>query len=150
MACNHKTQGFSLIEILVVITLFALTLVASVTYLLPLRDKASLQQEMDKLTTALEFARQQSIAVYRGFEYGVSINPGSNQAYVIPTNTSVGLKELTIIELEPASANPDIVFAKISGRVESDYQIKVSYKQLEGKILLNQTGLVTQEPIKRK
>lgn len=135
-------------ELLVAISLLGLTVAMTLGYLLPLRQRAGLQQDMDQLTRFLELSRQQSVAAHRGQAYGVEIIEGTNVIYLLPFGSERQLSSQTRLTIEGDSN--EIVFSRLTGALDQDYTISLRNRGLLGQVMVSQTGLITQETIHRE
>ena len=120
-------RGFSLIEILVVLAIFALLLVVSFAGLTTLRSESDLDAEARNFARILEFARNKTIASESAAQYGVYVNTGTApHQYVLFQGTDYASRQVSedeIYEVRDAvefgtvsfAGGSEVVFQRIQG-----------------------------------
>lgn len=141
-----SNAGFTLFEILVSSAVMAITLSIVTFTFFSVRQKSILQQEVDEVVAMLEFARQQSISAYLGESYQVDFQ--EDIVRITPGNKFRRLNDDLEVSLEPNSSS--ISFAQLSGRPDSAYTVNLVWGNLIGQVLVDETGLISQLPIKQK
>lgn len=141
LAC-YRQRGFTIIELLIAAFILALTFGLVVTMAVTGRSKSLLENETTKLTTAIEYTRQQSLAAYQGQEYSIVIKP-DNTFTILPENTT---KKLRVNVLDPGVPT-QITFHKITGLTDSEHQITLGSGNLETTITISPQGQITSTPI---
>ena len=136
--------GFTLVEMVVVIALFALAAVIGSRSLLGTLRKNWLSSEVDKIVVSLKQAQQNSRAAIEGKQYGVQFSQVNHSYQPIPSGTiqrlQHGVKISTI-------SDEKIEFRKLTGELilnsgNSQAEILMELGNLQTKISINSQGVV--------
>lgn len=137
---RESTKGVTLFEILLVTALLALFLLLPLPYLRGTREKTALETERNKFASTLEYARQQSIAAYKGHAYSVEIDQPNNRYTLQPTGRTYKLPEKMSFS-QPVGITT-IEFAKLTGKTIPAVNIVIQFHDFECKIDVSSEGLM--------
>lgn len=138
--------GLTLVEMVVTIALMAILVALTTPYLLGSREKALLNSEVDKFTSTLEFAKQQSIAAFHGQTYSVLIEPESKYT-LLPDNKIYIMDNVNFSQpTTPLTISFDILTGKPN--LASDFILTSA--RFYTIVSINDEGLITSSEVKRK
>lgn len=140
-----KTRGFTIFEILIVITLFTMLFAAAIPYSVESYRHYVLTTETKNMINVLRRAQMSSIANNYETTFGVAIQ--STQT-VLFRGTSYATRVQSFDEIYPKSeiititAPSEIIFEQVSGRPNSASTITLSNFQKSQTITLNAQGAI--------
>ena len=137
-----RTGGFTLVEVLLATAVLVVTFLVVLTIGLSGRQKTLLNTETDKLKAALEFARQQSLAAYKGEEYAIELLPPNNFR-LLPDGQ---VKELKVTMVEPDEAEI-LTFQKITGYTGVGKTITLEAGSSKTIITISSLGIITRSEL---
>jgi len=140
-----RQQGFTLFEILTAFTVMAITFLIIATMAFTGKQQTVLIAESEKLKTAIEYARQQSLAAYRGQEYSIQITP-PHEFNIMPENNPRTIKA----QITQPQLQQEIIFEKITGRTDKTYLFTLEYGNLHTTIEITPEGTITKSDITTK
>jgi len=142
-----RIAGFTLIEILVVMAVFAVAISLSTPSLIGTKAKAELTTDTDVLSSSLEYARQQSIGARGGYAYQVHLDPAAKNYTILPDNKTYSLKPG--VTMQEPSVPVTITFNKLTGIPDNPLLIKLSSRGFYSLITINTGGTISvSSPIK--
>jgi len=124
-AFDYKKTGFSLLELVIVITIIAILGTVGFVKLTDYFTRNNLEKDAQKIAFTLKNARDRSISQDRGFQWGVHFeNPANGKGFyelfagtsypgqtIIRNNLNTGVEFLN----PSASSTLDILFSKVTG-----------------------------------
>jgi len=141
-------NGVTLVEMLVVMGVFAILAAAATPHLLGTQEKTFLQAEQEKISHHLKAGQQNAIAAYKGHDYQIQFDPP--QGYVLQPNlenqTVFLHKNIQILTVDPQI----ITFEKLTGKPDNPLELTLISKRFKTEISMNVEGLVTTLAIERK
>lgn len=138
---QKNNLGFTLIELLVAISILAVTLTVTLSYIFIVRQKAILVYETDKLISAFEYARQQSIIAYRGNQYAIRLDPTNHSFTILPENKTSRLK--SSVRISHPSDPTTYTFATLTGKPNSTKPITLHSGGLKVEISISPEGFIS-------
>lgn len=134
-------EGFTLIEILIVITILIIMTVMAVPYFYSFQKKADLDSSAEKIISIIRIAQNKTRASEQGSQWGVRFennsdpNPdkyilfkGSSYISADETYSLSGNIEIYDISLAGGGSGIDIIFNKLSGGTSQDGSISIRLK----------------------
>lgn len=144
--------GFTLVEILVALSILVIVSAASGAALLPMYFKYKLQNEVDHVYAIFTLAQQNSIAVNQGLEYGIVVDDISKTVKVSPHGKSYKVSSAVNLMTEPNIT--ELKFAKRTGfplqTPNSNFSLTMKSRNFESGIMVNPNGLISKLPMKSK
>lgn len=139
-------NGFSMIEILLVLVLAALLFLGGITTYRLLYQKTDLNKSAQEVGQVISTMRLESIAARHGMKYGVHFENNSYSSfsdnpsnvinnYNLPSNISI-----TSINL--ANTTSDLIFDKLTGHTNNFGTIVLSYNGQSVTISINSQGTI--------
>lgn len=123
----HNEKAFSLVEMLVVISIVSLVAIIPLVALQPSRDEFSLESGHSIVLQTLEKARNDAMAGVANLKHGVHIEQTAMTIFSGDTYTGIG----TVIPLPPNvqtdQSGTDIIFDRVTGDTTSDFTVTVSH-----------------------
>ncbi|HEY0964845.1 MAG TPA: prepilin-type N-terminal cleavage/methylation domain-containing protein [Candidatus Paceibacterota bacterium] len=150
MSFAHKTHGFSLTEVIVVVAILGILMAIGVGQYMELRETKKVEQTTETIVAHLEKAKSESLAGKYAEPHGVKFNSSSYEAFIGATypgsyTPTVYTVDSSVQLSTTLSGNQTIIFERLNGFVGSTATVTVSlvedstvYKQ----IVVNQTGAV--------
>jgi prepilin-type N-terminal cleavage/methylation domain-containing protein len=120
-----KSRGFTLIEIMIVLSILAIILATGVPSMLRSLEKEGLRKAQSDLVEACSHARAQ--AILSGVPMELVIRAEGNQVSVEPLKTGPGAKSESVFENPEAPSLPNGAPKNFSARLEDDIGIRFLY-----------------------
>lgn len=139
---KYKNKGFSLIELLVVVAIFAILAVVSDSVYVNLKSSSNLKIATTSVVQAIRHAQINSQAVKEDSKWGIEIL--SNEViifknnYVYPGSLSLDLPKGIV-----PSGISEIIFEKMSGSTTTTGTITLTNSSGVKNILINEKGTIT-------
>ena len=112
-AFSHRSSGFTLMELVIVLALFSLAIFMTTPYLYGTLEKRRLVSERDKVVFALKQAQQKSRVAQSGESYGISFVE-SDFYTSLPEGRMTSYKHGVIVD-----SSADLVFfRKLTGHLD--------------------------------
>lgn len=126
-----STRGFTLIEVLIVLTLITMIAGLSLFFNIDMYRGDSFRAERNILVVALQTARADALNNINQKKHGVAINPDGYAGYVVFEGNDFASSEVNTRKEIPASygveldaSSPDeVVFSQLSGNANFDGEI---------------------------
>ena len=131
---------------MVAMAVMSFTIVVTLGFIFLSRQKAVLSADRDQLAGALEYTRQQSIAAYRGYQYGINFDSVTGEYTITPENTKKSLRKG--VRFNSLSAN-QITFAKLTGRPDQPFELTLTSGGFNTTITIDAQGTLSKSPVGR-
>ncbi len=146
-AQHQNSSGFTLVELIVVMTIIALVVGASTPYLLGTLERQRLTKERDKIVAELKQAQQKSRVAQNGESYGISfVSPGFY--LLLPENKQISYQ----YGIQLNSTADLVFFRKLTGQLElspqetnppgSDLTLELQSNRFTTQIRINSYGVL--------
>lgn len=145
--------GFTLIEIVVSIAILLILLMVSIGAFRSLSDKQILSQDSDRVLSAIQRARSQTLASTNNQQYGVhfdqdmyTVFAGTTYMSGAPDNVESRINPRAEISTVFAGGESDLIFKKLTGDTDEHGTITISLKQNPSKfvnITVTETGITS-------
>ncbi|MCK5095782.1 MAG: prepilin-type N-terminal cleavage/methylation domain-containing protein [Candidatus Pacebacteria bacterium] len=143
-------KGFTLVELLVTITIVLVLLAISVSAFINTREVRALEKEVDTVAHLLEETRSLTLASKNDTYYGVNIDTTNNTVTIIIAGDTNNIYREVVLDnyvtiSEINSASPTTNFERLTGKVSvsGDIIISLTSDPTQTKtIILHPTGLV--------
>ena len=131
---NRKANGFTLVELLIVLSILALLIGITLTTFISFRKSQSLALDVQTITSVLRQARNQTLSSKNASVYGVHFSQGvvtlfTGATYTVgaATNEDFNLSGAdTIVTISLAGGGSDVVFIRLTGETVQNGTIVVS------------------------
>lgn len=146
-----QSRGFTLIEFILFVGIFTISLVLATPYLFGTQEKANLELERDKIVNSLKASQQKAIEAYKGYEYGLRFDQTNNRYTPISIHPVTGAEQSvgktvdlpSQITISSVSPNTIIKFQRLTGKPDSTLVLTLTSRRFNVEINVNETGMVT-------
>lgn len=141
-------SGFTIIELIVAMSIIAIITMMSIPYLFGTKDKAYLAKETEIFVGVLNSVRQESITASQGLAHSVMILPAENKYLEVVSSEEHDLG--AGVTFTHPTFPTEITFSKLRGQVNSPVFIELNYKSYTSTVSILTTGIIESSVPERK
>ena len=139
-----KEEGFSVIEVVTIIGIFAITAGYGFSTFREASHERELESAQATLVRSVEEARNKASNGMGGEDYGVLINKNSIAVFQGDSWQGTGTEYLFSPNISSDKNGKEIIFERINGRTSEQVSVILSHKNGEKKIInINKNGIET-------
>lgn len=143
---DKMSKGFTLIEILLVITILAILAGLSVPFLITFKSSQDLDNTTEEIVSVLRKVQERSIAAEKDSIWGVDFSQPQKYILFQENLTTPGIPEKEIYEypknIDLTTSGNKVKFSKLSGGIDSEFIIDLTSFNKKRRIIINQEGAI--------